>query len=184
MKSVIIGAALAAACTVFATAADGRAMFGRPIACVVLEEAVYESVLRSSAGVAAHRRSAILPGPSALLTCRDTARAVSSGFSRAMAERNVYLRWQWPSEESGDLCLSADLSQCYPHRSPFVPFARGDSTFVADSWNGVLRGVGKSMPRGPAADLARFSADELSAILATEIRRVRRGRDQQAYYVH
>lgn len=182
MKPATIGAALAAVCMAFATAAEGRTMFGRPMACAALEVAVYDSVLRSSAGVAAHPGSGVRQGPAAQLSCRDTARAVSSGFSRAMAERNVYLRWQWPGQESGDLCLSADLSQCYPHRNPFVPFAKGDAAFVADSWNGVLRAVGRAMPRGHAADLARFSVDGLSATLVSEIRRVQRGRAQQAYY--
>ena len=148
--------------------------------CPVLGELVTQALLETSDGLKAR----LVPGfPRAgLLKCRQAALAVSAGFGAAMARRNIYVSWQWPDKERGDLCLSVHLSQCYPTRNPFVPFSASDAAFVADSWQGVLTAIGQHMPRGYAADFVHFESAPLAASLAEELRRSTSGRHLQSYY--
>ena len=149
--------------------------------CPVLGELVTQAVLEAGDGL----KVRLVPGfPRAgLLKCRQAALTVTVGFSAAMARRNIYVSWQWPDKERGDLCLSADLSQCYPTRNPFVPYSANDGAFVADSWHGVLQAIGPRMPRGYAGDFVRFESGPLAAGLAAELQRSTGGRSQQTYYM-
>ncbi len=147
--------------------------------CRALENSVYSAVLAASSG---WRRPATESGAAPAFVCAESARAVSSGFTKAMARRNVFLSWKSPEQERGDLCLSADLSQCYPNRNPYVPMAVGDAAFVADSWRAVLRAVGRAMPGGHSGDFARFDEPGLARHLDAALGQSLRGRSQQAYY--
>lgn len=186
MKKEFFGAAIALVYMAYPAMTEARELTGRPVACAALEDAVYGAVLAASAGtvpVAAAAGIDARTGRGGLLLCRDTARTVSAGFTRAMAERNVYLKWQWPGKERGDLCLSADLSQCYPNQNPYVPFVRGDAAFAVTSWNAIVSAVGRTMPQGFRADAARFAPAGMAARLADEVRRQSGGRTQQRYYI-
>lgn len=181
MKKGMMTAAFAAVIGLSAVSADARERVSAD-GCRVLENAVFAAVLAASDGT---RRSAAGKGGRAgmWLACSDSAQAVSTGFTRAMLERNVYVSWRSPEQERGDMCLSADLSQCYPNRNPYVPMGAGDAAFVADSWNAVRRAVGETMPRGYAADMAVFAVSAVARTLDTELARGLRGRAQQAYYL-
>lgn len=185
MKKEWVTVAGALVCMTGLAGAEAREQVGRPVACTALENAVYAAVLSVSAGTSrvAVARGADERNSRGDLLCRDTARAVSAGFARALAERNVYLKWQWPGQERGDLCLSGDLSQCYPNRNPYVPFARGDAVFAATSWDAIVSAVGRSMPQGFREDAVRFEPEGMASRLATELQRRSDGREQQGYYV-
>lgn len=173
-------AALGALLSLGGTAAGGTAPGTDD--CPVLGELVTQAVLEAGDGL----KVRLVPGiPRAgLLKCRQAALTVTAGFSAAMARRNIYVSWQWPDKERGDLCQSADLSQCYPARNPFVPYSARDAAFVADSWHGVLEAIGQGMPGGYEADFVRFESAALAAGLAAEILRSTSGRTQQTYYLY
>lgn len=181
MKQGMVSMALAAALMLAAAPADTREARTTD-GCQVLEHSVYNAVLAASAG---WHRPAIVRTVAAAPTvvCAETARAASTGFTKAMSQRNVFLSWKSPDQERGDMCLSADLSQCYPNRSPYVPMGAADAAFVADSWTAVRRAVGKSMPGGPNGDVARFAQPAMTRQLDAELGRSLRGRSQQAYYI-
>ncbi|HEX5789391.1 MAG TPA: hypothetical protein VFY03_14500 [Woeseiaceae bacterium] len=178
MKHGSLAAALAVAVLGHAAAADGRVP-GDAIGCQALEQAVYAGVLQSSErGTAVRLRQDL--AHAGHLECADTARAVTAAFTRAMARGNIYLTWQW-DRNRGDMCLSGDLSQCYPRGNPFVPLPRADAAFVADSWFAVLLAVGKSMPQGYFADVSRFTSVGMAMALGAELERRTGGRLRQAY---
>lgn len=123
--------------------------------CSVLSDTIYRQV---AAGGNGGRRVATLParmpGP---FVCRDTARAVSRGFTRAMAERNFYVTWPTTERRRVDVCLNHDLSRCFPNQDPFVPlFSPHDAAFVVQQWQVVQRTVRAAMPAGTASDVSRF----------------------------
>jgi hypothetical protein len=179
MKKGMITAALAAVIGLSAVSAEARERVSGD-GCRILENAVFTAVLAASDGA---RRPAGTERGGATVSCTDSARAVTTGFTRAMLQRNVYLGWKSPQQERGDRCLSADLSQCYPNRNPYVSIGAGDAAFVADSWNAIRRAVGTTMPRGYAADMAVFAPSGMARTLDAELRRGLRGRAQQNYYL-
>jgi hypothetical protein len=181
MKKGMVFAALTAALALSASSADAREQV-KADGCRALENAVFAAVLAASDG--ARRPATPTEHSVAALRCADSARAVSKGFTRAMTERNVYFNWRSPDRQPMDMCLSGDLSQCSPSRSPYVGMSAGDAAFVADSWNAIRRAVGKTMPQGYAADTAVFAPSGMALTLDVELARGLRGRAQQSYYVH
>ena len=140
--------------------------------CAILTDTVYRQVAlggRSGWRVASVPRAT--PGPA---VCADTARAVSKGFTRAMAERNLYITWPTPERQRGDVCLSYDLSQCYPNQDPLVPpLSLYDAAYVVQQWTLVQGTVSVSMPAGTGSDVSRFDPVSLG-------QRVQRGLEQQS----
>lgn len=124
-------------------------------ACSILSDTIYRHVAAgSNAGLRVAKPPARMPAPG---VCRDTARAVSKGFTRAMAERGLYVTWPTPEQQRGDACLSHDLSQCYPNQDPFVPlYSLYDAAFVVQQWRAVQATVRAAMPAGTASDVSRF----------------------------
>jgi hypothetical protein len=179
-KGIILSAGLAAALALSAASANARERVNAD-GCQVLENAVFAAVLAASDG--ARRPAAGRQRSTATVRCTDSARAVSTGFTRAMLGRNVYLGWTSPDRQPGDMCLSADLSQCYPNRSPYVAMSAGDALFVADTWNAIRLAVGNTLPQGYAADTAVFAPAGLARTLDLELARGLRGRAQQNYYL-
>lgn len=124
-------------------------------ACLILTDTIYRQV---AAGARSGWRVAALPlRTNEPAVCSDTARAVSKGFTRAMAERNLYITWSSPERQRGDVCLSHDLSQCYPNQDPLVPlFSLYDAAFVVQQWQTVQATIRAAMPAGTASDVSRF----------------------------
>ena len=138
--------------------------------CSILSDTIYRQV---ATGVYGGRRVATwpvrVPGPT---VCHDTARAVSQGFTRAMAERNFYITWPTPEQHRGDVCLSHDLSQCYPNQDPFVPlYSLYDAAFVVQQWRVVQATVRDAMPAGTASDVSRFDPVAVSDRLQRSLHR-------------
>ena len=148
--------------------------------CPVLGELVTQALLETSDGLKAR----LAPGfPRAgLLKCRQAALAVSAGFGAAMARRNIYVSWQWPDKERGDLCLSVHLSQCYPTSQSLRALFRQRCGIRCGQLAWVLAAIGQHMPRGYAADFVHFESAPLAASLAEELRRSTSGRHLQSYY--
>ena len=179
-KGILLSAGLAAALALSVASANARERVNAE-GCRVLENTVFAAVLAASDG--AQRTAAGRQRSTATVRCNDSARAASTGFTRAMADRNVYLSWTSPDRQPGDMCLSADLSHCAPNRSPYVSMSAGDALFVADTWNAIRLAVGKSLLKGKAADTAVFAPAGLARTLDLELARGLRGRAQQHYYV-
>lgn len=136
--------------------------------CALLAEVVYERVRTGSFGAAAAGRQVDAAAYRGVSRCERTAEAVSAGFTRALAESQVFVTWPTPSEIPGDRCLSADLSQCYPRSNPYLsPYGSATTQWVASRWRAVQATVGRSMPAGVASDESRFS----SAALDTQLGR-------------
>lgn len=136
-------------------AAGDAAADTRSKACAILSDTVYRQVLGAGRGGGrAITLPVDAPGP---VLCDRTARAVSAGFTRAMAERNLYVTWPTPDARRRFICLSVDLSQCFPNQDPFVPpMSLYDAAFVVQQWRAVQRSVSALMPAGPASDVSRF----------------------------
>lgn len=143
--------------------------------CAALSSAVYHSV--SAAGLGGWRSdpSTWYPDHSATLSCDNTATAVSAGFTQAMQTLNLYVTWPTPEQQRGDVCLSHDLSQCYPQQHPFVPtFALSDAAFVMNSWVSVQTTVLDSMPAGAAANVSRFNRNMMNQRLQRRLQHATR----------
>jgi len=97
-----------------------------------------------------------------LSSCEHTTRTVTASFSRAMASMNIYVTWTGQSPLPGDMCQSAFLSQCYPDRSPLVPWGgAAETAFMYDAWRGVYKAVTRNMPAGVDSDVSRFTTTSL-----------------------
>lgn len=135
-------------------AANADAETGRD-PCSILADTVYRQVAAAGrSGWQIATLPSLLPAP---IVCADTARAVSEGFSRAMAGMNLPVTWRTPLQQRGDACLSQDVSRCYPRPDPFVPSSGvSDRAFVVQRWRVVQASIGAAMPAGTASDISRF----------------------------
>ena len=147
---------LQVAVVALAVAANAQAQVTLPAIedCGVLADAVYGEVVAS--GLFGGYRLAPEPARGEPASCSQTANSVASGFSRAMAAINIYVAWSTPSDRPGDTCLSNDLAQCHPVRSPFVPGGGWDALDVSATWQVVVDVVSKTMPLGTASDYRQF----------------------------
>lgn len=123
--------------------------------CSILSDTVYRQV--AGAGRSGRHIATLPASVPAPVVCTDTARAVSAGFSKAMVEMNLYVTWPTSERARGDVCLSHDLSRCYPSWDPFLPgFGPDDAAFVVQQWESVQASIGAAMPAGTASDISRF----------------------------
>ena len=139
-------------------------------ACSILTDTIYRQI---AAGARSGSWLAALPvrtdGPA---VCSDTARAVSRGFTRAMAERNVHIAWQTPERRGAGVCLSHDVSQCYPNQDPLVPLLNlRDAAYVMQQWRAVEATISAVMPAGTASDVSRFDPVFVGARLQRNLER-------------
>ena len=149
---------------------EGRAQTARPFisadGCAILATTVFEQLTMSAWPSPGDR--VLPPGESEVLICNQTARTVSSAFTMAMATMNVYISWRDPRDIRGDVCLSGDLSQCYPHRNPYVPITdSSELAFVYASWSAVQAATLRYAEAGGHSNTTRFSP----ALLKNELRR-------------
>ncbi len=150
-----------AAMAVFTFAADTQAQQGFPGTddCGALANLVHGEVVAST--LFSGYRLAPEPTRGEPLICNQTASAVASGFSSAMAAINVYVAWSTPADRPGDTCLGHDITLCYPVQSPFVPSGAWDAADVAATWQVVVNVVSRTMPLGTASDQSRFHEYDL-----------------------
>lgn len=152
-----------AALTASPASADSIRRSVVPNGCAILAAAVFEQVTASAWYKAGGSPIAAGADPREIAICHQTARTVSAAFTRAMETMNVYVSWQDPRDVRGDVCLSGDLSQCYPHRNPFVPFNAGaDLAFMLSNWSAVQTTTLRFGQPGGARDTSRFSPAALN----------------------
>jgi hypothetical protein len=152
-----------------------------PDGCEILRRTVLRTALVTADGTGAI--PALRSRPGQILVCHYTAMAVTRGFAEALTYSNVYVDWQTPDRERGDLCLSGNLAQCYPAGRPGVPVSPGDAAWVADSWYALLHALEPLMPGGFGKDVTRFTRDGLEVGLRQELTRTLQGRSYQEYGV-
>lgn len=158
--------------TVLATQAAARADTIRPFAgadgCGMLAAVVFQEVAASAWLEPGSRIVSREDGNTEVTICNQTARTVTGAFTKAMATMNIYIGWNDPRDARGDECLSAFLSQCYPHRNPFVPITSGsDLAFIYTSWSAVQATALKYTDASGRSDTSRFSR----AVLERDLRR-------------
>ncbi|GEM_PF-2557161 len=165
------------------TAVPARAGVSDDAACAAVQETVRAEVLAASIGPLGKRGYPVLPPADPGGECGNPAQAVSVGFTRAMASLNVFLKWQTPERERGDLCLGHYLSQCYPERHGAVPYSSADAAFVRDAWIAVRRAVDRAASQSCGGIVRGVSASKLERAMAEELRGGERAVRQQGYYV-
>lgn len=129
--------------------------------CAILAILVYTEVthagLQGGAG-----ELGTWPRPGEITICNQTARRITTAYSSALRQMNIYVSWGNPPMDSGDYCLSHDLDQCYPDRNPYMPpLSATDRAFVAESWAAVTRAVSANMQAGAFSDVVRFERKTL-----------------------
>ncbi|HNP36756.1 MAG TPA: hypothetical protein PKK10_12965 [Woeseiaceae bacterium] len=163
-----------------AVSAEPVAKLGAEDACSVVDNLVYNVI--ASDGIYRRHVTSFPLGTITTDLCMNTAKAVSSGFSRAMSEMNIYVTWQSPRRFREHVCLSVDLSQCYPMQDPYVPFGYGDAAYVRDSWFAVQRAMQAFVRQDAGPDTTQFSASQLQRQLRLEMKHHVRGAIQQYYF--
>lgn len=139
-------------------------------ACALLTHTIHRQV--AADGRSGWRIASLARGSRGPAICSDTARAVSQGFRRAMAEQNLFITWLTPERQRGDVCLSHDLSQCYPNPDPLVPlFSLYDAAYVVQRWKLVQATVAASMPAGTESDVSRFDPEFIGQQMQRSIER-------------
>ncbi len=147
-------------------------------ACDVLSDTVFRHVVERGLG-SGGRIATVSTRDPGLLVCDRATQAVTTGFSKAMQQMNIYLSWKSPEQERGDLCASVDISQCYPDQSPYVPYNYGDAVFIRNVWFSVSKAVEQS---GESDDTVTFVQTILSRHLQREMHRNVRQTPQQMYF--
>ena len=92
--------------------------------------------------------------------CDQTANAVSRGFSAAMAQFGLPVRWSAFNGEAG--CESRDIDRCYPVAHGADSATKLQATgAMAEAWREVQYVISAFMPWGSQSDLSHFTADFL-----------------------
>jgi len=176
MAAVALSLGLLAAAPAVAGVSDDAA-------CAAVQETVRTQVLAASTRPLGKRGYPVLPPADLGGECRDAVKAVSSGFTQAMAALNVFVTWQTPDRQRGDLCLGHYLSQCYPERDGAVPYGPADAAFVRDAWFAVRRAVDRAASQSCGGIVRGVSASRLEGLMVEELRGGERVVMQQGYYV-
>lgn len=141
-------------------------------ACEALADLVYLRVIDAGVPGVGGRGGLSHEGTDKLMICQQTAHAVSSGFSRAMADLHLYVTWPTPEQQRGDVCESVHLSECYPSQDPYMPpMALSSAFFVMNSWKAVQSTVEQTT----SADASHFSAAALDQQLKFRLNEKRAG---------
>ena len=128
--------------------------------CAILAVLVYSEVTRE--GFGGPGQPGVWPGPGEVTICNEATRRVTMAFTSALRQMNIFVSWGEHPGDTGDYCLSHDLAQCYPNRSPFMPpFSDTQAAFVAGSWEAVKRAVAADMRSGTVGDVVRFERASL-----------------------
>jgi hypothetical protein len=117
-------------------------------------------------------------GQGDLSVCTHAAKTVSRAFTSAMMGAGLDVNWRRDSyvgvRGSGDFCLSAFLSQCYPDRILVAnDISSADSLLVQKSWAVVSETVMREMYNPISSDEVRFRDNDLKLRLGLSMRSVR-----------
>lgn len=93
-----------------------------------------------------------------LETCDETVLSVSRGFSAALSQFGMPVRWSYRSHSA--VCRSRDIAQCFPFADPAAPpVTIAQMNFIGQTWRGLSKSVKAHMPWGSAGNLSYFTAD-------------------------
>jgi hypothetical protein len=110
--------------------------------------------------------------------CTHAAKTVSRAFTSAMMSAGLDVNWRRDNyvgiRDTGDFCLSAFLSQCYPDRTLVAnDRSSADTLLVQQSWAVVSETVMREMYNPRSSDEVRFRDKDLQLRLGLSMRSVR-----------
>lgn len=159
-RSLGIVAGLAAVCAASSARADD-------LDCAILSDLVRQHTVTRLTGFTGQRTPALRPtrtDSDQLKSCSDTARSVSQGFSAAMAQFGMPLRWSY-MDHTG-FCTSQAISRCVPFPDPAAaPLTFRQINFVSVSWRGLRTSVLAHMIWDPSGNLTYFTPDSFTRSL-------------------
>ena len=128
--------------------------------CAIVASVVYTEILADS-----HLRWPIDLRDTEITICNQLGRAVSRGFSSAMAAQGIHVAWPSVSGTPGDDCDSGDMLLCLPQRHPMVPVSYPASwQYVLETWQAVTLSIAPALARD--ADSIAISTPTLRSSLA------------------
>ena len=135
--------------------------------CAVLNEIVRQSVLSAALFDEGYPGDNYGSGYAGAQSCSNTAAAVSTAFRASLIQMNIVTRWSLLQSDGGIICLSHDLSTCYPFADPMgPPLQPSDLAFIQNSWQTVRDGVMAQMPWGSGSDMSFFDGQALTTRLS------------------
>ena len=131
--------------------------------CAILASLVYTEVTEARLGFSSrYGTDPLYAGRNEITLCNQATRSVTSAYSAALRQSNIFVTWGFHSGYSGDYCLSHFLSRCYPRANPSMPpLSKSERSFVMHSWQAVHDSVQTHMAQYPGSDVVRFQAREL-----------------------
>ena len=143
---------------------------GQGVDCTVLGELTRRHTFRrleEHLGTDARPRLPRIDDFYRLQVCDDTAVSVSHGFSAAMSQFGMPVRWH--IADSAPVCSLADINQCFPFADPAgMPLSLEQARVVASTWYEVRGAVAAHMPWGTSSNVSYFSADSIASAYAGE----------------
>ena len=140
--------------------------------CAILASLVYTEVTEARLGFSSgYGSDPFYAGRNEITFCNQATRSVTSAYSAALLQSNIFVTWGFHSGYSGDYCLSHFLSQCYPTGDPAMPqLGEDERSFLARSWQAVRDSVQFRMAQYPGSDVARFRYHDLRQSIRRSIR--------------
>ena len=140
--------------------------------CAILASLVYTEVTEARLGFSSrYGGDPLYAGRNEITLCNQATRSVTSAYSAALRQSNIFVTWGFHAGYSGDYCLSHFLSQCYPTGNPAMPpLGEDERAFLAHSWQAVRDSVHYRMAQYPGSDVARFRDHDLRQSIRRSIR--------------
>ena len=140
--------------------------------CAILASLVYTEVTAARLGLSSgYGTDPRYAGRNEITLCNLATRSVTSAYSAALRQSNIFVTWGFHTGYSGDYCLSHFLSQCYPKGNPAMPsLSEDERAFLARSWEAVRDSVHFRMVQYPGSDVARFRDHDLRQSIRRSIR--------------
>jgi hypothetical protein len=140
--------------------------------CAILASLVYAEVTEARPGFSpGHGIDPLYAGRNEITLCTRATRSVTSAYSAALRQSNIFVTWGFHAGYDGDYCLSHVLSQCYPTGNPAMPpLGEDERSFLVRSWHAVRDSVHFRMAQYPGSDVARFRDHDLRQSIRRSIR--------------
>ena len=140
--------------------------------CAILASLVYTEVTEARLGFSSrYGTDPLYAGRNEITLCNQATRSVTSAYSAALRQSNIFVTWGFHTGYGGDYCLSHFLSQCYPSGNPAMPpLGEDERSFLARSWQAVRDSVHFRMAHYPGGDVVRFRDHDLRQSIRRSIR--------------
>ncbi|MEM9208023.1 MAG: hypothetical protein AAGA61_02155 [Pseudomonadota bacterium] len=133
------------------------------VECTILGELTRQHTFRRLSELLGQTPTPLAPGAvdyGRLQICDETVVSVSTGFSAAMAQFGMPVRWG--VSNSGSACNQNDIQQCFPYTDPASAPLTADQLHVMQlAWREVRNGTVAHMPWGAASNVSYFSSVSL-----------------------